>query len=371
MANEKIKTVVGYSDTSSLEDFINLTSSQGDPNKALGNTLYGINHRQIDADLSTDRIRRGHIFFTRPQLNLTTSNIENFRSLYPLLSENETSISRFVRNTLDPRLHHKLVKTKTGNIGEVLQSPLVDPKNVFMPVLTNIATSCTGWPDLVLPTYTTPNGVRKEQYSMVDGVAELFETFDLDVGFKNFKGEPILQIMATWLLYMGATFEGIMSPYLDFIVERELDYNTRIYEIAMDETGKYVKKIAATGASFPLNVPYGKFFDWTKDKTFQEGVKDFSIRFRCMGAIYNEDILVKEFNDSVGIFHPGMRNLNKTLMKPGGVYTDNEVLKIPSNILEIFNYRGYPRIDPKTYELEWWIDSDSKRLSNLLKRSGE
>jgi hypothetical protein len=31
--------------------------------------------------------------------------------------------------------------------------------------------------------------------------------------------------------------------------------------------------------------------------------------------------------------------------------------KIPIQALQLFNNRGYPRINPDTWELEWWIDT--------------
>ena len=47
------------------------------------------------------------------------------------------------------------------------------------------------------------------------------------------------------------------------------------------------------------------------------------------------------------------------------MYTDradtppgSQMKKIPMNLLTLFNNRGYPRIDPSTYELEWYIDTD-------------
>jgi hypothetical protein len=35
---------------------------------------------------------------------------------------------------------------------------------------------------------------------------------------------------------------------------------------------------------------------------------------------------------------------------------DGHMTVIPNLLLHLFNSRGYPRIEPSTHELTWWID---------------
>jgi hypothetical protein len=356
----------------SLDDFFQ-TTPIGSINKAIGNNLYGLNHQQIPNMVSANWDLYGLTFFTRPQLNLQSDNIRNVRQLYPLLNNADESIQKFVRLTLDPRLQwgydpqsvqSSVNQTAANIISQAFQgsgqirSAIVDPHMAFIPVLTNNINSISGWPDLVAPTFSSSKGLYGESYSQVDGSIKYFETFDLDVTFRNSRGDPIVYMFYIWLWYMSMVFEGYMVPYPDFIAENELDYCTRIYRLVLDSTRTYVKKIAATGAAFPLSIPMGSFFDYTNEKPYNDQNKDITIRFRSNGVTYMDDILIYEFNKTVGIFQPSIL----TILKNGGSASQvGNLIKVNKNLLPFFNNRGYPYIDPNTYELQWWVDADEFR----------
>lgn len=336
----------------SLDKFIETSQPFGSIEKAIGNTLYGINHRKIKGVLPENKDDQGYTFFTRPQLNLSTDNIRNYRHFYSLLTQKDDSIHRYVRCMLDPKLMYNSVS-----------SSLMDNDSAFIPVLTNTLKTISGWPDVVNSSFTSKSGVRKEQFSMVDGTVDIFESFDLDITFNNMKEEPLTLMFDTWLHYMSTVFEGVLTPYTSFITENELDYNTRIYRVVLTENKKFVKKIAATGASYPINIPTGKFFDANDERPFSDQTKDVTIRFKSLGAMYNDDILIKEFNDTGGIFNKSLRMLNAA--KPGpGITKFAGLQKIPANLLSKLNYRGYPRIDPVTFEMQWWANEEDVKYIN-------
>jgi hypothetical protein len=252
---------------------------------------------------------------------------------------------------LDPRaqLGHQ---PKSSNNVEALYPPipcpLVDSSQAFIPVLTNNLLTLSGWPDVVAPVFESESGMYKESYAQVDGLSRNYESFDLDASFRNTRGDPILYMFYIWLQYMSDVFEGKLVPYMDYLVENVIDYNTRIYRLVLDVNKQKVKKIAATGASFPVSVPTGSFFDFNSETPYSDQNKDITIRFRCMGADYLDDILIKEFNDTVKIFNPSMFNR----------YRDQEMVRVSQKTLPLFNNRGYPRIDETTYDLEWWVSKD-------------
>jgi len=340
---------------STLDEFMEVTQTLGSSKKALGNTLRGINHRQTGVITSKNKDRQGFTFLTRPQLNLSTNNVRAYRHLYSLLNKEKVSVQRHVRTLLDPRLMSNYGDTTSTEDGKshtvTLDCPLTDKLNPFIPVLTNNIKSVSGWPDVVNSSFISKEGVRKEQYAMVDGNVDKLEAGDIDITFDNIREEPITMIFDTWLHYMSAVFEGEMSPYMDFIAENEIDYNTRIYRLVLSEN-RVVKKIAATGASYPLNVPMGKFFDYNRETPYSEQTKEISVRFKYIGVMYNDDILVQEFNETVNIFNPEMRKLDKA----GGSPESTTTLRLLSDEeAKIRNHSGYPRINLDTYKLEWWI----------------
>ena len=333
----------------SLDDYFKSTPI-GSLDRAIGDNLYGINHRQTRAAVPSNKDVYGLTFFVRPQLNMQIDNIRNLRLFSPLCSDsNIYTLQNFVRCSLDPRLQagYKFGIQNPVNVAPI-NCPLVDNQNPFFPVLTNNLNSISGWPDTVAPTFTSRPGLYNEAWSMVDGVVKNYESFDITASFRNTRGDPIVYMFYVWLHYMANVFEGKLVPYLDMITENEIDYNTRIYRLVLDHTKTYVTKIAATGAAFPISIPMGSFFDYKADRPFNDQNKDISVVFRCMGAQYQDDILVKEFNDTVQIFNAGMLDDNR----------ENSMHRVDPSLLHIFNNRGIPRINPQTYELEWWVDRD-------------
>jgi len=337
----------------SLDDYFQ-SMPIGSIEKAIGNNLYGINHTQVPSAVPSNKETYGLTFFTRPQLNMQKDNLRNARIFYPLLTDHPLTIQMFVKCMLDPRLMngYKFYNNKSfgavGNSIPAIQTPLVDNQMAFIPILTNNLNSISGWPDVLAPTFTSKSGLFNESYSLVDGVVRNYESFDLDATFRNVKGDPIIYMFYIWLHYMSYVFEGRLIPYIDFITENELDYNTRIYRLVLDKNKETVTKIAATGASFPYTVPMGSFFDFTTDKPYNDQNKDITIRFKCNGVDYQDDILIKEFNKTVTIFNPSMRDENR----------DRYMIKIDKQISGMFNHRGYPRINTDNYKLEWWISKE-------------
>ena len=319
----------------------------GSLKSSIANTLYGINHRQSAALVPHNRDHHGLTFFTRPQLNMLSDNIRNLRKLYSLLTTNEASMQRYVRCMLDPRLNNGF--NIAGRNVPALHCPVVDPKQAFIPILTNNLESCSGWPDIAVPTYTSTSGMYKEAYSQVAGIVENYEAWDLDCTFSNKRGDMIAYMMYIWEYYSSAVFQGTLVPYPDMLVENEIDYMTRIWRLTLDQNRKRVTKIACTGVAFPVSNPTGAFFDFQRDKPFDNQNMDISIRFKALGFNVFDPILLEEFNSCVGIFNPSMRDANRA----------DDMIRIPDEYVTYFNNRGYPRIDPSTDNLEWWIDNDT------------
>lgn len=329
----------------SLDDYFQSTPV-GSIDKAIGNNLFGINHRQTPGAVPSNKDTYGLTFFTRPQLNMQPDNIRNVRIMSALMTNNNLSIQNFVKCTLDPRLIHGYEFQEIK--APVIKCPMVDNENAFIPILTNNLNTISGWPDVVAPTFTSKPGLYNEAFSMVDGITRNYETYDVDASFRNTKGDPILYMFYIWLHYSSFVFEGKLVPYLDMITENEIDYNTRIYRLVLDKYKDKVTKIAATGAAFPISIPTGSFFDFNNEKPYNDQNKDITIRFRCMGVDYQDDILVQEFNDTVAIFNPTMSDGDR----------EKYMYQVEKSLLTLFNNRGYPRIDPQTMELQWWISRD-------------
>jgi len=312
--------------TAKVKEFFEQTQVIGHTDNSITRILYGINNNNIPIYTKPSKDMQGYVFITRPQLNLSTDNIRNVRIFYDMLNTGNLNTFGYVRNVLDPRCESK--------------SLLVDNSNPFISVVSNTVTSVTGWPDSVLPTYSSAMGNKKQQWSIGDGIVDLYSSFDLDMTLKNFAGDPLLYLFQTWIYYIQYVFEGVIYPYPDFIVENEIDYNTRIYRIIMDRDNKTVKRIYATGASFPISIPNGKLADYNKDTVYSKNTNELNIRFKCDGGIYGDPILLDNFNKTVEIFSPDITKNKKKM-------TDDK---------KLYNgFKAIPYINKKTLELEWYI----------------
>lgn len=356
----KIKNIHDYMEASGADSML----------RTVTDNLYGFNHNSQMAALPENKDSSGMQFFTRPQLNLTDANLARVDTMYKFLNLNNLSAQRYARLMLDPRLHY-------DNIDEfynqpAMDSPLVDKFNPFIPVFSNTLETLSGWPDISVPTYTSSSGLRKEQWAMVDGIYEINDVFNLSATFRNFASEPISLILELWNRVPSLVFEGIMQDYLDVMLENEFSYNTRIYKFVMDSSNRFVKKSAATGAAFINNEPTGKFFDFNRSTPFSEQTKSINVNFTCMGALYNEDSTLLDFNRTSATFNPMVNNF----LTQGGIdsLAGSNIDVIPYELLPAFNNRGYPVIDLDTYEMQWLISKDSpsyKKIMSILTDNNE
>lgn len=317
------------------------SSPLGPIDSNLANTIYGLNHRQTPLALPQNRDLFGLTFMTRPNLNLTTDNLRTIRQFYPLLSNNILSIQRIIRCILDPELHR--------NPRGPITSPYVDNQQAFIPLLSNTLISMGGWPDISVDARSTPEGHYRESHSMVDSPVLIRNAFEIVANFRNISGNPITLLFLMWVLYQSFAFEGSIMPYGQNIVNTTLDYNTRIYRLTLDPSKKYVQNMACTGASFPLTVPTGAIFNFDSEQPFNDSLNQITIRFQSNGMMANDPIIIYSFNRTVSMFNSGMSDYHR----------GRAMLKIPYNLLNFFNMRGYPRIDPESMELEWYIPKEA------------
>ena len=203
-------------------------------------------------------------------------------------------------------------------------------------------------PDIDVPTFTSQPGAYQEAYSLVDGLTRNYSTYDITANFRNITGDPITGLFLVWCHYMSQVFQGNLIPHYDSLIENEVDYQTRIYRLVLDPSRRFIQKIGACGASFPLNVPIGNAFNFESDTPINRANDQITIRFRCAGAMYNDPILIAEFNQTV---------INRNSNMANG-FREKYFKQITPELTLIFNHLGYPYIDPDTWELQWWVTNE-------------
>lgn len=330
-----IANLGGFDSTDSMLERIAREQALGTKGALFNDILYGINRRTQGYSIPNNTDMQGLTFFTRPNLNLSYDNIAQVRTLTTLMSRRSDTYQRAVRVLLDR-------KSDSNN----LSSALVDDKLTFIALLSNAVVSCSGWPDLRANAYNTNEGMAQEVWMMNDKLIDHHGRFDLTVNFQNMLGDPITLLFFSWLTYMGAVYTGRMVPYPESLVENEIDYMTRIYRFVLDYSGTYIQKWAATGAAMPVSIDIGNSFNFSRDTPFTESNDQIQVPFACIGAMYNDPILLDEFNHSVMMSNPKME------------FPHDHYVKITGDERKLFNFNGYPRVNLITNELEWWVDKE-------------
>jgi len=322
-------------------DSISRTSGYIAHGDAITSTLYGHNQFGFGQPVPQNTEQYGLTFFTKPRLNLSYDNIIKTRILTPLLMNSKTtnsSIMAAIRAILDP----------VGQHNPATRCPLINTYNPFIPLLDNNLITLSGWPDITVDKYVSKPGVYREKWSMADGVAAYYDEFELTATFRNMIGDPIGRLFHFWTKYQLLVHEGVIDPHMDALLENEIDYQTRIYRLVLSADRRYVEKIGACGVAYPTSSRIGSNFDYNIEKPYNVENDQYSVSFSCIGAEYLDPITVKEFNECVSQFNVKM----STPEIRATYYVNVSAIELP-----IFkNVETYPRIDPDTMRLEWWVD---------------
>lgn len=366
-------------------DAIHRELGHGSRGHAYTELLGGFNHRSPGSVALNNKDHQGYTFFTRPCLNLTYSNLSKHRPFLPYRDAEYESPLRAARVYLDPWSQHLggrilpdtfLSSRPSTVIGvvrdadkasrhkrQVVDSMHVDALSPFINVLSNTCISLSGWPDPVMDYWTSEAGRMGEQTVMAQGNYERHGAFELQGTFRNIEGNFLPLLFGLWLPYMTNVLINKMVPYADKIARREYDYNTRIYRFVMDPTKRYITMWCASGASFPVNNPLSQIFNYDADRVLSDGTATLSYSFQSVGAMYNDPIILDEFNRLVTSFNPGLRirQVNGRNVYEGGdtvLENQDKYRKLRPEEMMIFNkHKGiYPLINLETKELEWWVD---------------
>lgn len=320
-------------------------SSLGERGANFAHVFKGFNRRVQGNALPANSDNQGLVFFTRPDLNLSHDNLAQLTTMTPLLTNRMESYQSAIRHTLDPRGMSRL----SGG-----WHPIIDHRQAFIPILSNTMTTQSGWPDILVNASSGSEGIAKEQWMMNDSISEIYRRWSLTCEFKNFHGNPIMMLFAIWIQYMGAVYTGKMYPHVENLVHNRIDYMTRIYRFTLDQSMRYITGMACTGVAMPTAINIGAMFNYNRENSIVRDVDRVSMSFECLGAIYNDPRYMHEFNRTTLRFH---REMSEGARRS----SDNKLIKVDPWLLKIANYRGYPWINMRTSELEWWMYENEYR----------
>lgn len=305
--------------------------------------LGGLNRLPNAPALPIHKEMQGLTLFTRPDLNLSADNIVSNRHLSHLLAKSRDSVQHGIRRILDPRLQRLDKGSDVSN--------LVDRFTPYISLLSNTLVTMSQPPDIGTSAYTSPEGIIKEQWLMNEGVAFMHGRYDLTCTFNNPKGAMVLTLFHAWLLYMSYLRIGMHGGVVPHPINSFygiMDYFTRIERYKFDESGRYVVQWFHTGAAMPTNLSIGAGFGFNRDEAYDQDNRTLSVQFSCVGAVYQDPIQLVEFNMRHERYNPSFSGSERT----------KNFKRIEHSEIPEFNYVGYPYINVKTHEMEWWVPNE-------------
>lgn len=355
-AKDVLELLAKINSMENIAEVINSTSramGAGSDNARYQDLFYGINRLPTLPYLQPYTENQGLIFFTKPELNLSYNNISGVRKLTVFSESGEAnSTAHMVRCALDPITH------RSGN-GK--KSKLTDPYNPYLTYFTNLCLSMNQPPDIGLDTFTTPEGMMKEQWMTADGSVEPNGYYDVTCTMANVPGNPIPLTLYGWLYYIHHLRFGPCVPHPENRRSGRMDYFTRIERYTLDRTGRFVEQWWHCGAAMPKNLSLGSFFAYNKLEPTNLDNKQTTVQFACVGSIVNDPIQLFEFNLRMLRWNPSLMDEVRS----------SKYIRIHPGDNATTNYYGYPLIDLNTREMTWWIDKDDLAKLQKGQRDGK
>lgn len=310
-------------------------------NRVLTDLVWGFNHRNVGLVGLENDDTQGLYLLTRPELNLSYDNLKNVPEFDFLYKGGPYSMGAVIRAYLDP------ISSQPG--GEAY-TPLVDHRNPFIPMLSNLILDFSGTSDISVPLWTSDTGKFDEQYFIPTGISGVYNIWESNATFRNVKGDPVTALFFVWATYINRVAEHSMVPWHRNLVEDELDSTTRVYRVVADITGNKYTKISCSIASIPTASTVGSSFDMNSSVVYSEANKTVSVPFTNAGAWYFNQNIVDAIDKLTVRFNPDMEADEE------GVINRMQLLS-PSE-LKLFNWDAYLRLNPINQSIEWYVDID-------------
>lgn len=363
---------------------VRVASGRGDGRRMLANIFSGFNHRNTPLNIPKNTDRVGYTFFTRPDLNFSFENVTHSRLLKEALRGGYSSYTAAIMCMLDPECglfseqrfkdgidpvtgggsdnEAHLPFLEYGALGGRVRDTLgFDNRCAFVPILSNLLLSLTGFPDSSLDVWTSEEGIMREQRTHADSTRNNNGTRTLSSSFRNITGDPISTLFNLYTDYISRVKDGSFNPRWDNMLQRRSDYEMRVYRFVTDVTGRYVTKMGIANAVYPLNDAMGAFMNVPNpNNEIVTETDQISITFQNDVVQYNDPIIKQEFNEVVALFNPDMwpANGSSSEYRP----RSNNLVQIVGGAKIYSNLYGYPRVDPDTNEMQWWGYKDELNL---------
>lgn len=353
--NDPVPDILARDDYKIWRERIQLSTGKGEYGQSLTNSLMGFNHRNANDPVPQGRDYNPMVFFVRPGINLSAVNIENSRRFVDRVRQPRMSIDYSIMAALDVAWEYGFANPNEARMGKPYTSDILfDNRQAFIPILSRLCTNVSGFSDNSIDTYSSPEGVMREQYIIADSTWEINEFRTFSTSFNPIVGNVVEHLITVWLEYIAGRKEGRFHKTMNNFVQRRIDYFSSIYSISTDPLGRLVQ-FDCIPACYPINNNAGAKanVDMTK---WSRPSEPTTIQWAAVGTRYFDPLYMERFNDTVALANPDMipdpnADQSNGFVPIGAAY----LRKVEHSEINLFNWMGYPHIDSERRRLDWYV----------------
>lgn len=284
----------------------------------------------------------GLVFVSRPELNLSDSNVVKHPQLISLYKPTKNSLNAYIKGLLDP----KWGRTE-GGLGQIL-----DPYYPWIAPITNFVKVSSGFPDVTLNVEKGEPGIRKQVQMRPSGILKVNWDYDMRMTFHNPKPNILPYMFDVINHYIEAVTLGDegLDPYPEALLQNYRDWDMRIYHLILNKNMKNIEGIYCNAYCWPNTFPSGAFstIDRTKNTLIGQGQDELDINFPSVGFRYNNIRVVGAFNETTVKFNSRMSDRER----------HKYYRKLSTSEYMANGTTSYPWINIDTMELEYWSPID-------------
>lgn len=217
---------------------------------------------------------RGYVFFSKPKLNLSTSNV---------------NMDQFFLNMVSTLQGRTILQNLTYDTSDLDPIPL--SRRGIIKLLTNRATNFDTQ-DTSIRQDVTVETWKGYKYSLPGSEADSITNGSFSITFDEGPDMAVTLLHKAWIDYIIGVRYGKYIPSEAARLQRYIDYCTSVYYFLVGEDGRTIKYFCKYTGVYPLNVPYSAF-------SWQAGSSDsrkLSIQYAFS---FKEDMnptIIEEFN---------------------------------------------------------------------------
>ncbi len=207
-------------------------------------------------------------FFTRPDLNLNSTNLK----LIPFLDwVSKTEIGKMVCDRL------MYPNTAGEGIGSLKQNYRSDSR--FNILKTNVCKSVDGMKDMVLEAFETEGDLNGTQMTFSNGGDGIESIGEFTAAFNDPIGSPIWLEHFVQYLYQHHVVKGTIAPKYKYLVNKIIDYTCSVYTFRLAEDHKTILRWSKLTGCWPTNVPMGSLNHSNEVKN--DDLEDVTITYKA------------------------------------------------------------------------------------------